>query len=66
MKKFILSVTILLIFAGIAFATNFVKQNKVIFENRCDCDSTLQRKCNNNFQIYQYISLQFNKRPFRF
>ena len=54
MKKFILSVTILLIFVGIAFATNFVKQNKVIFEGRCDYDSTSQRKCTQNVQMQEY------------
>lgn len=53
MKKFILSVTILLIFAGIAFATNFVKENKVIFEGRCVNDSTSQRKCTHDVNFYQ-------------
>jgi len=61
MKKFILTVTILLIFAGIAFATNFVKENKVIFEGHCIDDSTLQRKCTDNVNLCHRHSQSIRK-----
>ncbi|MDV3925517.1 hypothetical protein CMT52_01800 [Elizabethkingia anophelis] len=47
MRKLILPVTVLLIGTGAAFATNFAKQNKAVFEGYRIDTSTPERECIN-------------------